>query len=217
MSIPFVNKILVLLSNIFYDVFTDYIVTDLKHPSSYIKYVTQLGDFAKQINSQFSLVKDLKSDIRVIQKTIRQGLTKLGTVKRTRRNNTGGLSPTTAGEYKDTIVLEPEDLIFTIQNSRIPDLPPNLVYDIMNDYGETFTQYMYINRFAISFLKYICENFEVIIYSRIKISTLNQLMKQIKSMAPEIRFSAIIGGNSCANVRLCLDEDSTQNIDFAYL
>jgi hypothetical protein len=61
-------------------------------------------------------VRDLKKDIKIIQKTIKQGLSKLGLIKRGRSHNIDIVSPTSVGDFKDTIVLEPEDLIFTIKD-----------------------------------------------------------------------------------------------------
>lgn len=88
---------------------------------------------------------------------------------------------------------------------------------MMDDNREPITQYMYMNRFAIPFLKHICDKFEVIIYSRIRTTILTQIMKQIKSMACEIKFSVVIGANSCANVRLVSDKESCKNPGLACL
>jgi hypothetical protein len=156
-------------------------------------------------------------DIRIIQKTIKQGLMKMGTIRRQPTHNDGSLSPTTVGDFKDTIVLEPEDLIFTIRDSQIPNMRPSLVFEMVDDNKETVTQFMYMNQFSIPFLKYICEKFEVIIYSRIKKNILSQLLAQIKTMDDGIKFSAIFGANCCANVKLVCEQEFGQNIDLDFL
>ena len=156
-------------------------------------------------------------DIRIIQKTIKQGLIKMGTIRRQPGQNNGYLSPTSVGDFKDTIVLEPEDLIFTIRDSMIPNRRPSLVFEMMNDNNKSVTQFMYMNQFSIPFLKSICEKYEVIIYSRIKKNILSQLLNQIKNMDDTIKFSAVFGANCCANVKLVCEQEFGQNIDLDFL
>jgi hypothetical protein len=156
-------------------------------------------------------------DIRIIQKTIKQGLMKMGTIRRRTSQNSDALSPTSVGDFKDTIVLEPEDLIFTIRDSKIPNRRPSLVFEMVNDNKETVTQFMYMNQFSTPFLKSICEKFEVIIYSRIKKNILSQLLNQIKTMDTGIKFSAVFGANCCANVKLVCEQEFEQNIDLDFL
>jgi hypothetical protein len=156
-------------------------------------------------------------DIKLVQKTIKQGLTGMGSIRKRSSQINEAVPPPTVGNFKDTIILEPEDLIFTIKDSEIPDVRPSLVFEMVNDDKETVTQYMYMNQFSIPFLKYICWKFEVIIYSRIKKNILCQLLNQIQTMDADIKFAAIFGANACANIKLVCEQDYRHNIDLDFL
>lgn len=103
---------------------------------------------------------------------------------------------------KKVIVLEPEDLIFTIQNTEIAGQVPNLVFERVGEKGKMVTQYLYLNQSYKPFLLYLCQNFEVILYSRLKTGLLNQLLSQIKAMVPGLKFSAVVGASCWLNTKL---------------
>ena len=105
-------------------------------------------------------------------------------------------------QYKKTVVLEPEDLIFTILDNQIEGASPNLVFEQKDIDGNMATYYMYLNQSYKPFLHYLCQKFEVIIYSRIKIGLLNQIMNQIKAICPLLSFSTVLGKNSCSYAKL---------------
>lgn len=116
-------------------------------------------------------------------------------------------------QYKKTVVLEPENLIFTLKEQKIEGVVPNLVFEQKNEQGKMITQHMYLNQSYKPFLIYLCKTYEVIIYSRIKIGLLNQLINQIKAICPEVNFSAVLGGNSCFNAKLTADKDHHDKIN----
>lgn len=96
-------------------------------------------------------------------------------------DNDNGSENTDAKSIK-TVVIELDDLIFTIRDKPIDDIPPNLVFEQKDETGNLKTSYLYFNQSYKPFLIFLCEKFEVIVYSRLKQNLLNQLLVQIKKM-----------------------------------
>jgi len=148
------------------------IVTELKSPENYVKFVSQYGNFTKELHAQYSLVSSLKDSIRSIQSKSRGSIVKSLSFLRNPEYSGSSPSLTSAGDVKDMIVLEPVDIIFSITTSPIDDLELSTVVEYKGDNGEVCPYFVYLNKFAIKFLNFICKNFDVIIYSRIKLQFL---------------------------------------------
>ena len=147
----------------------------------------------------------MKSDIKDIQKQMRNNVLRIPTIQRinpVERDSSSKTSDNEASMSKKVIVLEPDNILFTIEDSEIPGLVPNLVFERAGENGQGINQFLYLNQSYKPFLLYICEKFEVVLYSRLKSGILNQLMGQIKTMVPEIKFSAVFGASSCLNTKL---------------
>ena len=120
-----------------------------------MKYTSQVIKFYDRLHAEFSLVEDLKSDIKKIQKRMRNKLTKLVSYQKMRTKSPSVMSNTTLGDCKGTIVIEPNDLIFTVKDCKMSEVEPHLVFETKNEEGEPVTQYMYLNTTAVPFLKFI--------------------------------------------------------------
>ena len=140
------------------------------------------------ITKQYEIVREFRGDIKEIQKKIKSSSIKHLSLSRQPLDSGSNTDDNENIQYKKTIVLELEDLIFTILDHKVEGVNPNLVFEQRNEEGVMITQYMYMNQSYKPFLLYIWKTFEVIIYSRIKSGLLNQLLNQIKSMCPEIIF-----------------------------
>lgn len=60
--------------------------------------------------------------------------------------------------------------------------------------GKVNTFYVYFREFALKFLEYLCQHFEVIIYTRLSPSITNLVIDTIKSMRDKIEFDMVIAG-----------------------
>lgn len=182
------------------------IVSNLKDPDNYVNYIKSNEEFMDSVASQYEAVKGFRHEIKKIQKKIRS--TSIKQLTSIRQGYDSG-SNTDNSEYlhmRKVVVLEPEDLIFTLTENKIDGIVPNLVFEQKNEFGEITTQHMYMNQSFKPFLIYLCKTYDVIIYSRIKVGLLNQLLNQVKTMCPDAHFCAVLGANSCFNAKLTADK-----------
>ena len=161
----------------------------------------------EQIHKEYDAVKDLSVDIRRMQRKMRTSSIKMSLNSKSQQAP-GSYTNNYEEDIKKTVVLEPEDIIFTILDYELEDSTPNLIFEQKNSEGELVTQYMYMNQSFKPFLIFLWKTFDVIIYSRLKIGLLNQLLNQIKTMWPEINFLAILGSNSWFNAKLMTEEQN---------
>jgi len=161
-----------------------------------LKYVSQYEWFNKEINAQYLLVESLGDSIKTIQTKMRGSIGKSLPFQRNPDYSTSSPSLTSSGEARETIVLEPVDTVFTIRKTPIEDLQANLIFELKGEDGNPATNYLYFNKFALPFLIFICQNFDVILYSRLKTSILNQIVNLIYEMGPDLKFISVLGSNS---------------------
>lgn len=182
-------------------------IANLKDPNNYIKYIRHWDDFVDELQKEFKIAAALSQDIKKIHKQMRSNSMKISNHQRVLQveKNSTSVTCNESVSLKKTLVIEPENLLFTIRDEEIPGVAPNLVFERQGKNGESITQYLYLNQSYKPFLIYICQKFEVVIYSRLKTSLLNQLLTQIKTMVPGLYFSAVIGSSCCLNTKLVYD------------
>ena len=125
-------------------------------------------------------MNSLKDSIRSIQSKARGSIVRSLSFLRNSEYLNSSPSITSAGDTKDLIVLEPMDLIFTIRAKEIEDLDPSLIIENKGEDGNLSPHFLYLNKFALSFLHFICQSFDVIIYSRLKTAILNHILGALK-------------------------------------
>ena len=190
------------------------IVSDLKDPDNYVYYIKSNQEFMNEFTKEYEAVKDLKADIKRIQKKIRSSSIKVWLAMNAPQILASNTDDNEEIKHKKTVILEPEDIIFTIRDQEIEGSTPNLVFEQKNAEGKLITQYMYLNQSYKPFLIYIWKTFEVIIYSRLKTGLLNQLLTQIKTMWNEVNFSAVLGSNSCFSAKLMMERQDDKKTSF---
>lgn len=181
------------------------IVTNLKDPYNYVKYIKHWDGFLDQIRKEYYIANSLKNEIKQIQRKLRTGSLRLNSnhqLLQPEKDSSSRTDDNDSTAVKNTIVIEPEDLIFTLKTREIEGVVPNLVFEQKDKEGKRVTHYLYLNQSFKPFLKYLCSKFEVIIYSRMKTSLLSQLLSQIKTMVPDLNFSAVLGGSAWLNTKL---------------
>lgn len=188
-----------------FDTYIFRLVTDLKNPKNFAKYIKGEAEFIRQMKDQFRVVNPLRYEIKQIQRQMRSGALKLAA--QVRGSPTGQSSNCRTDDWeipriKKTLVIEPENLIFTIKTEKLENVDPNLVYEEADSDGNPQLNYMYLTQSYQPFLKYIWEHFEVVVYSRLRSSLLTQLLGQIESMVPGVTFPTVFGSGSCLKTKL---------------
>lgn len=156
---------------------------------------------SRQLSNLIISPMNWKMRLKVSRNKAKTGALRLNSIMR-RLNDSSSQTDDNEMKIWKTIVLEPNDLIFTIRQEKIDDIFPNLVFEWKDSQGYIKTHYLYLNQSFKPFLIYLWSNFEVIIYSQLKISLLKQLLLQIESLWPGLHFSSVFGSNSWIDIQL---------------
>ena len=108
----------------------------------------------EQIHKEYDAVKDLSVDIRRMQRKMRTSSIKMSLNSKSQQAP-GSYTNNYEEDIKKTVVLEPEDIIFTILDYELEDSTPNLIFEQKNSEGELVTQYMYMNQSFKPFLIFL--------------------------------------------------------------
>ena len=131
-----------------------YIVSDLKDPKNYFKYIQNIPKFFDSIKKEYDVASELKSEIKKLQKKIKSANLRLNSIARQLNDSD---SQTDDNDYKirKTVVLEPLDIIFTVQEHEVEGSTPNLIFEQKDTDGQVKTNYLYLNQSYKPFLKYL--------------------------------------------------------------
>lgn len=184
------------------------LVTDLKNPMNYVTYIKSLKNFKSSLTRQYTIGRALQEDLtKILKKLKRTSTMRIDAIPQMIHENGSATDASELYTPRKTIVVEPEDLLFTIKDHEVKDETPTFVFEqkVPNS-NETQTQYLYLNPGFKGFLNFIWKHCEVIIYSRLKLNLLSQILKQIQLQCQNAAFSHIYGGNSCLNTKMISDD-----------
>lgn len=134
---------------------SDLIVTDLKDPRNYLKYIKCDPHFINQLKQEYAIASDLKKDILKIQKKLKSTNLRLNSIAKQLNENSSQTDDNEVQEVLKTIVIEPENLIFTISETEVQGVSPNLVFEQKDNSGQAKTQFLYLNQSFKPFLIYL--------------------------------------------------------------
>lgn len=127
----------------------------MKDPRNYLKLIKSCPDFLELLSKEYAVASDLKKDILKIQKKMKNSNLRLNSIARQLNENSSQTSQSEEVDLIKTVVLEPDNLIFTISQTEIVNIYPDLVFEQKDSSGKTTPHYFYLNKSFKPFLTYL--------------------------------------------------------------
>lgn len=97
------------------------------------------------------------------------------------------------------MILEIQDTILKSTTQPIPGVTEDFIINQnfhTKDGVVKTLHYVYLREFALKFLEYLGDNFEIIIYTQIDIELTRMILKTIQDFRPSLRFDFVVSGKT---------------------